>query len=69
MNPAKLAEFSQKQLVGTAVDKYLRHIIHDEMPRGLKKYMEVQLFPRIHLKVGRGISLSMARRWLHLEGF
>ena len=45
MNPAKLAEFSQKQIVGTAADKYLRHIIHDEMPRGLKKYMEVELFP------------------------
>jgi len=62
MNPAKLAEFSQKQLVGMAADKYLHHIIHDEMPRGLKKYMEVELSPRIHLKVGQGISLSMARR-------
>jgi hypothetical protein len=69
MNPTKLAEFSQKQLVGTAADKYLRHIIGEEMPRGLKRYMEIELFPRIHLKVGRGISLSTARRWLHLEGF
>jgi hypothetical protein len=39
------------------------------MPRGLKQYMEVELFPRIHLKVGKGVSLSTARRWLHHEGF
>lgn len=39
------------------------------MPRGLKQYMEVELFPQIHLKVGRGISLNTARCWLHLEGF
>jgi hypothetical protein len=31
--------------------------------------MELELFPRIHLRVGRGISLSTARRWLHHEGF
>jgi hypothetical protein len=39
------------------------------MPRGLKQYLEHELFPRVHLKVGRGISLSTARRWLHREGF
>ncbi|KAJ8580963.1 hypothetical protein M405DRAFT_847326 [Rhizopogon salebrosus TDB-379] len=36
---------------------------------GLKQYMEVELFPHVHLKVGQGISLSTACRWLHLEGF
>lgn len=69
MNPAKLAQFARNQLVDTAADQYLRQIIQEEMPRGLKRYMEVKLFPRIHLKVGRGISLSTARRWLCLEGF
>jgi hypothetical protein len=36
---------------------------------GLKKYMELKLFPRIQMKVTRGISLQTARRWLHKEGF
>ena len=39
------------------------------MPQGLKKYMELKLFPRIHMKVGKGISLSTARRWLQCKGF
>jgi hypothetical protein len=69
VNPAKLAQFARNQLIDTAADQYLHHIIQEEMPRGLKQYMEIELFPRIHLKVGRGISLSTARRWLHLEGF
>jgi hypothetical protein len=30
------------------------------MPQGLKKYLEVELFPWIHLKVRKGISLSTA---------
>ncbi|KAJ7689723.1 hypothetical protein B0H17DRAFT_937013, partial [Mycena rosella] len=46
------------------------HLVQEEMPRGLKKYMEVELFPRIQLKAGRkGISLTTARRWLHKEGW
>ncbi|KIM89852.1 hypothetical protein PILCRDRAFT_60428 [Piloderma croceum F 1598] len=39
------------------------------MPQGLKKYLEVELFPQIHLKVGKGISLTTACCWLHREGF
>jgi len=39
------------------------------MPLGLKKYMEVELFPHVHLRVGCGISLSTACHWLHLGGF
>jgi hypothetical protein len=31
-NPEKLAQFSNNQLVPTAADKYLHHIIQDEMP-------------------------------------
>lgn len=69
MDPAKLAQFVGDKLIDTAADKYLQHIIDEEMPRGLKRYMEIELFPRIHLKVGRGISLSTARHWLRGEGF
>jgi hypothetical protein len=31
--------------------------------------MDLELFPRIHLRVGCGISLATARRWLHSKGF
>ncbi|KAF8968296.1 hypothetical protein BDZ97DRAFT_1755345 [Flammula alnicola] len=44
INPAKLAEFSQKTMIPAAAEKYLRHIVVDEeMPRGLKKYLELEL--------------------------
>jgi hypothetical protein len=69
MDPAKLAQFVGNKLIDTAADKYLQHIIDEEMPRSLKWYMEIELFPRIHLKVGRGISLSTACHWLCGEGF
>jgi hypothetical protein len=69
MNPEKLSQFTQKELIPPVAEKYLNEIVHDEMPRGLKKYIELELFPRIHMKVGRGISLPTARRWLHREGF
>jgi len=69
MDPAKLAEFSQQKMVPEAAKKYLEKIVTDEMLRGLKQYMEVELFPRIHLKVGKGVSLQTACRFLHREGF
>jgi hypothetical protein len=69
MNPEKLSQFSKNKLIPSVADEYLRLITHDKMPRELKKYMEYELFPHIHLKVGRGISLSTARRWMHREGF
>jgi hypothetical protein len=39
------------------------------MPQGLKKYIEIELFPHIHMKVGKGISISTAHWWLQQEGF
>lgn len=69
MNPGKLAQFTKNKLLPNAAADYLKPITHEEMPRGLKQYMEAELFPCIDLKVGRGISLSTAHRWLHLEGF
>lgn len=56
MNPSKLAEFNQNNLVSTTAKEYLQHVIDKEMPQGLKKYKEVKLFPHIHLKPGRGIT-------------
>jgi hypothetical protein len=69
MDPEKLSQFSQDKLVPKVANEYLQHITQNEMLRGLKKYMEYELFPRIHLRVGRGISLATAWQWLHKEGF
>lgn len=70
MNPSKLAEFSQNKMVPAMADKYLRQVVDEEMPRGLKKYLELELFPRINMRAGKkGVSIRTARRWLRSEGF
>ncbi|KAJ7091696.1 hypothetical protein C8R43DRAFT_908229 [Mycena crocata] len=64
VDPARLKDFSAGKLIPAAADKYLNQLVREEMPRGLKKYMEIELFPRLQLKVGKkGISLTTARRW------
>jgi hypothetical protein len=45
INPEKLAEFSKNNMVNAASEKYLRNVVNNEMPQGLKKYLEVELFP------------------------
>ncbi|KAG5219374.1 transposase domain-containing protein [Salix suchowensis] len=56
MDPAKLVAFSKNKLLPDAAEKYVHHIVDQEMPRGLKKYIDAELLPRLHLKVGKGIS-------------
>jgi hypothetical protein len=36
MDPGKLTQFTKNKLVATAADRYLHHIIHEEMPCGFK---------------------------------
>lgn len=69
MDPAKLAQFSQEKMVPAAAKEYLDHITNVEIPKGLKKYLDIELFPQIHYKVGRGVSLSTAHQMLRREGF
>jgi len=61
--------FPKTDFVPAEAEKYLRSVVQDKMPQGLKRYMELALFPRIHLKVGKGISLATAWWWLCCEGF
>ncbi|KAG1866359.1 hypothetical protein C8R48DRAFT_600387 [Suillus tomentosus] len=68
MNPEKLAKFTNNEMITKEADLYLKDVVNDEMPNALKRYIELELFPHIHLKVGRGISLSTAHHWLHHEG-
>ena len=69
MNPEKLVEFSKEKMVPAAAEEYLKHLTKIEMPQGLKKYMELELFPRIQLKPSKGISVATACRFLKREGF
>ena len=69
MDPQKLSDFTKNKLLPDEAKKYLHHIVEKEMPAGLKRYLEIELFPRVRMKVGKGISLQTARRWLHKEGF
>ncbi|KAI0351078.1 hypothetical protein OH77DRAFT_1411771, partial [Trametes cingulata] len=69
MSPAKLTEFSLGRMVPAAAEEYLRYLVRVEMPTGLQRYMEVALFPRVHLQPSKGIPLRTARCWLHHEGF
>ena len=69
MDPEKVVKFSEQRMIPEMAKEYLKNIVKEEMPRGLKKYMETELLPRLSLKVGKGISLRTACRFLHEEGF
>ena len=69
MNLEKLKDFTNQKLLPAEATKYCQEICDKEMPQGLKKYMELELFPCIHMKVGKGILISTAHQWLQREGF
>lgn len=69
VDPEKLVEFTKGTLLPDMAKKFAENVLNNEMPKGLKRYMELELFPRIHMKVGQGISLHSARRWLQKAGF
>ena len=45
MNPQKLAAFTKNEMIPAEAEKYAHHIVDKEMPEGLKKYLELELFP------------------------
>ncbi|KIL57128.1 hypothetical protein M378DRAFT_1031360 [Amanita muscaria Koide BX008] len=51
MDPQKLSAFTKEKLLPDEAKKYLHRIVEEEMPAGLKKYLEVELFPRIQMKL------------------
>ncbi|KAG2354742.1 hypothetical protein BDR07DRAFT_1305143, partial [Suillus spraguei] len=63
VNSKKLAQFTSGKLIHSAASKHLQHVVDEEMPKGLGKYLELELFPHIHMKVAHGISLSNAHCW------
>ena len=52
VDPEKLQQFRQNKLVPDAVQEYLSQITRVEMPTSLQNYMQLELFPQIHLKAG-----------------
>jgi hypothetical protein len=69
MDPKKLSAFTKNKLLPDEAKKHLHHVIEKEMPASSKKYLEVELFLHIQMKVSRGIFLQTAHHWLHKEGF
>lgn len=61
VDPVTLAKFTASEMLPKEAVQYLRNLVDDEMPLTLKKYLELELFPRVHLKVRRGVSLHTAR--------
>ena len=56
LNLEKLKNFVNQKLLPDEAAKCC-HKIHDkEMLQGLKKYMELELFPHIHMKLGKGFT-------------
>ncbi|RPD61169.1 hypothetical protein L226DRAFT_451296 [Lentinus tigrinus ALCF2SS1-7] len=62
-DPHKLKCLLHNELAPSEASNYTQVIISDEMPKGLKHYMENSVLPRLQLKPGRhGLSLSTMRR-------
>ncbi|KAG1717310.1 hypothetical protein EDB19DRAFT_1840448 [Suillus lakei] len=49
VNPEKLIQLSQDKLIPAEATKYTQNLV-EEMPHGLKKYMELEIFPHNDLK-------------------
>ncbi|KAN0128344.1 hypothetical protein V8E53_013849 [Lactarius tabidus] len=50
-SPQKLSDFTKNKLLPAEARKYLHNIVQREMPAGLKKYLELELFPHIEIKL------------------
>ncbi|KAG2155942.1 uncharacterized protein EDB93DRAFT_1101707 [Suillus bovinus] len=45
VNPEKLIQLSQDKLIPAEATKYMQNLVEEEMLCGLKKYMELEIFP------------------------
>ncbi|KAF7311740.1 hypothetical protein MIND_00184100 [Mycena indigotica] len=60
-----------RKFVSPEAKEFLRHLVDDEIPKALRKYVTTTLFPRIGVKAGlrHSISLSTARKWMAKFGW
>ncbi|KAJ3831483.1 hypothetical protein F5878DRAFT_654823 [Lentinula raphanica] len=49
INPPKLEKLMKGEMLPVEAAEYCREIEHDEMPRGLKSFIEEKLLPRLHI--------------------
>lgn len=70
MNPAKLKMLLNNELSPEEARDYAQTIVSQEMPQGLKNFVETTILPRSQLKPSRlGLSLATMRRVMLREGF
>ena len=60
VDPVTLAKFTASEMLPKEAAQYLRNLVDDKMLLTLKKYLELELSPRVHLKVRCGVSLHTA---------
>ncbi|KAL1722536.1 hypothetical protein EV715DRAFT_192812 [Schizophyllum commune] len=68
-DPQMLSTFMKNEMLPDLAKRYAVDEIAPQMARGLKQYLEVELFPRIQFKVARGISVRTCNRIMTMEGF
>jgi len=69
-SPGKLHQLLKNELAAPEAREYVTQITTDEMPHGLRVYLEQHVLPQFHLKpTPSGLSLSRMRRLLISEGF
>ncbi|KAH8793679.1 hypothetical protein DL96DRAFT_1478969 [Flagelloscypha sp. PMI_526] len=61
MDPAKLVEYTKASIVTAEMKKYIEDAVNNEMPAGLKRYLESEILPRNGMRAAHGISLTQAR--------
>ena len=64
IDPAKLTDFTAQKMVPAVAKAYGTNLMEKEIPTGLKRYLELKIFPHMHMKATQGVSLCTARRWL-----
>jgi hypothetical protein len=69
MDPSKLQAYVENTMLPDVRDEYCQEMTMDAMPKALCEYLELQLFPRIGVRVKKPISIRTARRWMRKEGF
>ncbi|KAJ3984700.1 hypothetical protein F5890DRAFT_1411020 [Lentinula detonsa] len=60
LNPQKLEQLMKGELVSEEASEYRREIEHNEMPRGLKVFIEEKVLPRLHVKPASSLGLSLS---------
>jgi len=59
-NPKKLAAFHNNKLLPSEAKNTSRSLWTRRWPCTMKHHLKLELFPHIHIKVGKGVSVSTA---------